>query len=102
MPNGLKIELTKLSILRFVLGTSLFITLIRNTSCSESHNILNVRSVDVWFKSKFTSLFLNGNSCVVCFRIEINLIRLYSLVLRNCTASTFTLIARSNEGKESK
>ena len=56
MPNGSKIELTKLIIPRFVSGTSLFITLTRNTSCSGTHNIPNVCSVDVWFKSRFTSL----------------------------------------------
>ena len=65
IPNGSKIELTKLSIPRFVLVTSLFITLIRNTSCSESSNIPNVRSIDVWFKSKFPRMFFNRNSCVV-------------------------------------
>ena len=65
IPSGSKIELTKLSIPRFVLVTSLFITLIRNTSCSESHNVPNVHSIDVWFKSKFPSMFFNRNSCVV-------------------------------------
>ena len=57
MPNGSKIKIAKLSIPLFVLGTSLFITLIRNTSCSGSHNIPNVGSIDAWFKSKFTSVF---------------------------------------------
>ena len=106
MPNGSKIKLAKLSILRFVLGTSLFITLIRNTSCSGCHNIPNVHSIDVWCESNFTSLFFNGNSCVVYFRIswlfETNLVRLNPLVFRNCITSTITLIACSNEGNESK
>ena len=70
MPNGSKIELTKLIIPRFVSGTSLFITLTRNTSCSGTHNIPNVCSIDVWFKSRFTSLFFNSNFCVVYFRIS--------------------------------
>ena len=70
MPNRFKIELTKLSIPRFVLGTSLFITLILNASCSGYQNIPNVHSIDVWFKSKFTSLFFNGNSFVVYFSIS--------------------------------
>ena len=58
MPNGLKIELTKFSIPCFVLETSLFITLIRNTCCSGAHNITNVCSINVWFKSKFTVFLL--------------------------------------------
>ena len=106
MPNRSKIELTKLSIPRFVLETSLYITLICNTSCSGSHNIHNVRSIDVWFKSKFTSLFFNGNSCEVYFRIswlfETNLVRLNPPVFRSCITSTITLIPCSNEGNESK
>ena len=106
MPNGPKIEPMKLSIPPFVLGTSLFITLIRNTSCYGSHNIPNACSIDVWFKSKFTSLLFNGNSCVVYFRIswlfETNLIRLNPLVFRSCITSTVILIACSNERNESK
>ena len=106
MPNGFKIELTKFSIPYFVLGTSLFITLIRNTGCSGAHNITNVCSINVWFKSKFTSLFFNGKSCVVYFRtswlFETSLVRLNSLVFRSCITSTITLIACSNEGNESK
>ena len=106
MPNRSKIGLTKLSIPRFALGTSLFITLIRNTSCSGSYNIPKVHSVDVWFKLKFTSLFFDGNYCVAYFRIswlfETNLVRLNSLDFKSCITSTITLIAGSNEGNESK
>ena len=77
MPDGSKIEFTKLSIPCFILGTSLFIALIHNTSCSWSRNIPDICSVAVWYKSKLTDLFFDGNSCVLYFRIswlfEINL-----------------------------
>ena len=58
MPNGSKIELTKLSIPRLLSETSLFITLLRNTSCSGSHNIPNVRSIDVWLNIRLLVCFL--------------------------------------------
>ena len=98
MPNGSNIELMKLSISRFMLGTSLFITLIRYTSCSGYYNIPSVCSIDVWFKSKFTSLFFTGNSYVAYFGIswlfETNLVRLNPLVFTSCNISS--------EGNESK
>lgn len=58
MPNGSKIKLTKLSISHAVLGTSLFIALISNTSCCGSYNNPNVRLVGVWFKYKLICFWM--------------------------------------------
>ena len=106
MPNGSKIELTKLNIPRFVSGTSLLTVLIRNTSCFGSHNIPNVRSIGVWSKSKLTKFFDDGGCSVVHFKtselFETNLVYLNPPDFSNCITSPITLVACSNEGKESR
>ena len=61
MSNRYKIKLAKLSMPCFVLGTSLFITLILNTSCPGFHNILT-----------FLQLMFGLNlSLLVCFLMVI-------------------------------
>ena len=92
MPCKLKIKLKKLSIPLFMLGTSLFIVLTCKTSFSGSHNISNICSIGVWFVISL----LDGNSCVVYFRIS------WLFDFTSCITSTITLIAYSNEGNESR